>query len=84
MTFENCDEVAAWCGGEASTTTGKVLGTEMTIPCVKVPGQGSLRSETFMAPLGFWIVGRKGNFRVHNPNQFEATFELVSADSSVQ
>lgn len=75
VTLENVADVAEWCKGTVGQSSYKMVGTETQLPCVKIPGQGNYKGQEFTALLGYWIVERKGSFRVYKPAQFESTFE---------
>lgn len=75
VTFDNCEEVAKWCGGTVGTTTYRLMGKPTELPCVKITGMGHQKNKEFTALIGHRVVEQNGSFRVYKPMQFDSTFE---------
>lgn len=81
ITLENIDEVASWSGGTIEQMTVKLVGAETQLPCIRLDSRGNHRNPNFKACLGYWIVERKGNFRIYKPHQFEQAFDVRNGES---
>lgn len=83
VTLENIEEVAAWCKGTVEKREQRMLGTTVSLPVIKVRGQGDQRNKFFDAALGCYVVELKGSFRVYKPQQFEASFDVVPSNETL-
>lgn len=75
VTTDNAAEVAAWAGGTVEKMEYRLVGASTYLPCVHIPGSGSQKGKTLVAPLGYWVVKNRRHFRVYKPNAFNASFE---------
>lgn len=75
--YSNAEQVARWCGGEVSSATYKIAGGKSKLPCVKVPGSGTLKGEKITALIGQFVVKQNGTFRVFRAEMWKKKFVPV-------
>jgi hypothetical protein len=73
VTAENLEEVAAWCGGEVRTSSGR-RGYRVQ-QYLKVPVKNPLNDRQTRAYVGDWVLSAGTGFKVYTQKAFSSNFD---------
>jgi len=81
ISFENIEEVAAWCGGRIEKRSTRMMGTTAMLPVISLKGTGVEHGNYYIGYLNCWVVKMGKTSRIYKPEQFEKTFTKVNQKS---
>jgi len=67
ISFENIEEVAAWCGGRIEKRSTRMMGTTAMLPVISLKGTGVEHGNYYIGYLNCWVVKMGKTSRIYKP-----------------